>query len=190
MDSIPWLKQKSILARALKRVKEPRHELVGLPITALLIRVDYRFSAYATNPSFVAFLDYLNIRVTGVCEEFAMLVNAQERHACSRGVFFDELCSRGVRSFIDFRDADERAARLQDSEDFAHVTGQVGPPEVCFHGSDDIEHAIRKRQLRHRPVPDLDAAEIYPLCIRSFCCGDALVGIIDAVDFPLRGDRR
>jgi len=73
-------------------------------------------SAYATNPSFVAFLDYLNIRVTGVCEEFAMLINAQERHACSRGVFFGELCSHGVRSFIDFRDEDERAAGLQIDE--------------------------------------------------------------------------
>ncbi len=119
-----------------------------------------------------------------------MLINAQERHACSRGGFFGELCSHGIRSFMDFRDEDERAAGLQDSEDFAHITGQVGPPEVHFLGSDEIERAIRKRQLRHRAVPDLDAAEVYPLCIRYFCCGDALVGIIDAVDFPLRGDRR
>ncbi len=34
-----WLKQKSILARALKRVKEPRHEVAGqLPITASGVR--------------------------------------------------------------------------------------------------------------------------------------------------------
>ena len=79
---------------------------------------------------------------------------------------------------------------LQDSEDFAHVTGQVGPPEVCFHGSYQIERAIRKRQLRNRAVPDLDAAEIYPSRIRSFCCRDAFVGIIEAVDFSLCGDRR
>jgi hypothetical protein len=57
------------------------------------VQSGYLFSAYATNPSFVAFLDYLNIRVTGVCEEFAMLINAQERHACSRGVFFGELAA-------------------------------------------------------------------------------------------------
>ncbi len=119
-----------------------------------------------------------------------MLINAQERHASSRGVFFGELCSHGVLSFIDFRNEDERAAGLQDSEDFAYVTGQVGPPEVGFHGRDKIEHAVRERQLRHGAVPDLNAAEIYPSGIRSFCCGDALVGIIDAVDFPLRGDRR
>jgi len=60
----------------------------------------YRFSAYATDPSFAAFLDYLKIRETGVCEEFAMLINAQERHACSRGVFFGELCSDSVRSTL------------------------------------------------------------------------------------------
>ncbi len=119
-----------------------------------------------------------------------MLINAQERHACSRSVFFGELCSEGIRSFIDFRDEEERAAGLQDSEDLAHVTGQMGPPEVRFHGRDEIEHALRKRQLRHRAVPDLGAAETYPLCIRSFCRGDALAGIIDAVDFPLRGDGR
>src|SRR5258708_17530367 len=34
-----WRRQKSILARALKRVKEPRHEVVGqLPITASGVR--------------------------------------------------------------------------------------------------------------------------------------------------------
>ncbi len=34
-----WLKQKSILARTLKRVKEPRHEVAGqLPITASGVR--------------------------------------------------------------------------------------------------------------------------------------------------------
>ncbi len=119
-----------------------------------------------------------------------MPLNAQERHARSRGVFFGELRSHGVRSFIDFRNEEERAAGLQYSEDFAHVARQVGPPEVCFHGRDEIEHALRKRQLRHRAAPDLHAAEIYPLCIRSFCCGDAFVGIIDAVDFSLRGHRR
>jgi len=127
-----------------------------------------RFSANAANPSFVVFLDHLNIRVTGVCEECAMLINAQERQARSRSVFLGELCGRSVRSFIDFRDQDEPAAGLQDSEGFAHVTGQVGPPEVGFYRCDEIEHAVRKRQLRHRAVPDLDAAELDPLRIRSF----------------------
>ncbi len=119
-----------------------------------------------------------------------MLINAQDCHARPCGVFFSKLCSHGVRSLIDFRNEDERATGLHDSEDFAYVTGQVGPPEVGFHGRDEIEHAARKRQLRNRATPDLDAAEIYPSCIRSLCCGDALVGIIDAVDFSLRGDRR
>src|SRR6266403_4808503 len=162
----------------------------GPQLSVSSVQSGYLFSAYATNPSFVAFLDYLNIRVTGACEEFAILINAQERHACSRGVFFGELCSDGVGSFIDFRDEHGRATGLQDSEDFAHVTGQVGPPKVGFHGRDEIEHAVRKRQLRNRTAPDLDAAEIHPSCIGSLCCGDALVGIIDGVDFSLRGDRR
>jgi len=47
----------------------------------------FRPSAQATNPSFVAFLNNLHSRVTGVCEKFAMLINAQERQACARGVF-------------------------------------------------------------------------------------------------------
>jgi hypothetical protein len=49
----------------------------------------YPLCADSTNPSFAAFLDYLHIRITDVCEEFAMLINAQERHACSRSIFFD-----------------------------------------------------------------------------------------------------
>jgi hypothetical protein len=52
--------------------------------------IGYWFSANATNPSFAAFLDCLNIRETGVGEEFAMLINAQERHARPRGVFLGE----------------------------------------------------------------------------------------------------
>ncbi len=40
--------------------------------------VGYRLSACATNPSFGEFLNYLHIRVTGVCKEFAMLINTQE----------------------------------------------------------------------------------------------------------------
>jgi hypothetical protein len=43
--------------------------------------VGRRLSAQATNPSFVALLEYLSIRVTGVFEEFAMLIDGQERHA-------------------------------------------------------------------------------------------------------------
>jgi hypothetical protein len=99
------------------------------PVTALS-GVGHRFSPDATNPSFLAFLDCLNIRVTGVAEEFAMLSDAQKRHACSRGVFFRELSSPGSHSFINFRDDDERAAGLQDSQHFAHVAEQVRPSEL------------------------------------------------------------
>lgn len=41
------------------------------------------FAAYAANPSLAAFLNDLNIRVAGHCEEFAMLINTQERHTRS-----------------------------------------------------------------------------------------------------------
>jgi hypothetical protein len=88
-------------------------------------------------------------------------------------------------SFVDFRDDYELAAELQDSEDFAHVPWQIGPPEVCFHGGGE-----RKRQLRNRAVADLNAAKIYPPSIRSLCYGDALLGIVHAVDFSLLGDCR
>jgi hypothetical protein len=95
-----------------------------------------------------------------------MLINTQKCHAGSRGVLFREFCSHGVRSLIDFRNKDERATWLDDSEDFAHVTGQVGPPEVRFHRRDEIEHAVWKRQLRNRALPDFDATDINPSCIR------------------------
>ena len=35
------------------------------------------FSAYAANPSFAAFLNHLHVRVAGIGEEFAMLINTQ-----------------------------------------------------------------------------------------------------------------
>ena len=52
-----------------------------------------------------------------------MLICAQERHADLRGVFFDELGRHGVRSFINFRDEDERSAGLQNPENLAHIAG-------------------------------------------------------------------
>jgi len=51
----------------------------------------------------VVLLDYLNIRVTGAGEDFAMLINAQERHTCSRGVFFGELCLAATATYIEDR---------------------------------------------------------------------------------------
>src|SRR6266513_3009595 len=107
--------------------------------------------------------------------------SSRRRHTRSKRDWSSDVCSS---------DLDERTAGFHDSENFAHVTGQVGPLEVCFHGRDEIEHAVRKRQLRNRAVPDLDAAEIYPSYVGSLCCGYALVGIIDAVDFSLRSNRR
>src|SRR5215472_4489521 len=149
-----------------------------------------RLSAKGTNPSFGSFLDDLNPGKTGVGEQLPMLVRTQEHQACSRGIFFGQLGNSGDRAFIDFRNDDEVAAGLGDAEHFAHVARQIRPPEVSFHGSDEIEHAVRKGQLRDRAVADLDPAESDPACIRSLGGSDALLGIIDAVDFSLRGYRR
>lgn len=117
-----------------------------------------------------------------------MLLHAQQRDGATIGIFFGKPGRDGIGSFVDFRDEDERAAGFRDAEDFVHITGQVGPPEVGFHGGDEIEHGVWKRQLRNGGVADLDAAEIDPSCVGSRCCGDALFGIIDAVDFPVRGE--
>ena len=100
------------------------------------------FPAYPANPSFATLLNDLNIRITGVCKDFAMFVDAQERHACPSSIFFGKPGGRRVCSFIDFRDDDEFTAGLKDPKDFAHVCGQVGPPEVCFHGRDEIEDVV------------------------------------------------
>ena len=119
-----------------------------------------------------------------------MLINTQQRHTRSNGVFLGNPGSHCVRSFVDFRDDYELAAELQDSENFAHVPWQIGPPEVGFHGGGEVERVGRKWQMRNRAVADLNAAKLYPPSIRFLCYGDALLGIIHAVDFSLLGDCR
>ena len=104
-------------------------------------------------------------------------------------IFFGKLSSYRLRSFINFRDDDERATGLQDSENFAHVGRQVGPEEVRFHGRGEIEGGVRKWQLRHGALPDLDPGDIDPSGIGSLRSGDARLGVIDAVDLSLRRDR-
>src|SRR5271165_6144593 len=99
-----------------------------------------------------------------------MFIDTQELHTLSWGAFFGELCHLRVRSFIDLPDDDDLAPRLQDSEYFAHSGRQVGPPEVRFHGGYKIEHGVRERELRHRAMPDLDPAHIYPVCVCSLAC--------------------
>src|ERR1700686_2718314 len=99
----------------LKSAQEYENEGLFFVRFARLSGVGYRLSPYATNPSFVAFLNYLHIRVTSVCAEFATLINTQECHARSCGVFFGKLCSHGVRSLIDLRNEYERTTGLHDS---------------------------------------------------------------------------
>src|SRR5216684_2333576 len=148
------------------------------------------FSAHGANRSFAGFLNDLNIRITGSGEEFAMLLNAQKRHTRERKIFFGDTGRPGIRSSIDFRDRDELSAGLQHSEDFAHVTRQVRPPEVRFHRGDQIERVRRKRQLRYRSLPDLDTCLIYPLPVDFGGHSHARPGMIDAADFSLCGGRR
>lgn len=104
--------------------------------------------------------------------------------------FSASLCRWVVCSIIDFRDDDELAARIQDSEYFAHTRRQVRPSEVRSHGHHKIEHATRERELRYRTMPNLDTAHTYSSCICFPACGDALLGIINAVNLSVRSGRR
>ncbi len=108
----------------------------------------------------------------------------------AKGKCFGKVCGRRLRSFISLRDQDESAARLQNPEDFARVGGQVGPEVVYFHGRDEIKDVVRKGQLRHRALPDLDPAFIDPARIDFLGYGDTLIGIVYVADLSLRGDRR
>ena len=116
-----------------------------------------------------------------------MLVHGEEFHPGSRSVFFGKLRDCCARSFIYFRNHDERAARLRYPENFAHVTVKVGPPEVGFDGRDQVEGALRKWKLRDGALANLDAARLDPLFIYFTGDGDALFGMIDSVDLSLAG---
>jgi hypothetical protein len=58
---------------------------------------------------FVVLINDLNVQKTGIGEELAMLLGAQERHPCSVGTFFRKPGSHRVRPFVHFRDDDELA---------------------------------------------------------------------------------
>jgi hypothetical protein len=145
--------------------------------------------AGSTDPTFGAFLDDLNIAEAGIGEEFAVLVHSEERHAHQRGVVFENPCGHGVRAFVDFRDKNGGAARLGDAEDFAHVAGQVEPPEMGFDRRDQVEGGVWKRELRDRAFADFDAAARDPARVGFLAGGDAGVGKIDPVDPSLSGER-
>ena len=57
-----------------------------------------------------------------------------------------------------------------------------------FHGSDDVEGAVRERQLRDGGLPYFDPVVLDPACICSIGESDAFFGVVDAVHFTLRCD--
>ena len=59
-----------------------------------------------------------------------------------------------------------------------------------FHGRDEIKEVVREGRLRRRALPDLDPAYIDPARIGFLRYHDAPIGIINAADLSLRGDRR
>src|SRR5690242_17479850 len=147
------------------------------------------FSADTANPSFAGVRSNLNFRKAGVGEELAMLVHAEAGHSGLWSIFFAKSRHRGVGSLVDFGDDEELALRFQDAEDFAQVSGQVGPPEVRFHRCDEVEHPVGKRQLRHRGVVNLDAVSFDPASVGSVAGGDARFGKVNSVDLSLCSHR-
>ena len=118
-----------------------------------------------------------------------MLLGSEECHTDKLRVFFEEFSGGRVGSFVDFGNEDECAASLEDAEDFAQVSGQVRPEVVRFHGSDDVEGVIRKRQPGDGGLPYFDPARLDPACICSLGESDAFFGIVNAGHFTLRCDR-
>src|ERR1700746_3080005 len=82
-----------------------------------------RLSACSADPSFIRLRHNLNVGKARLSEKAAMLINIQHFHSCFRGILFSQLRYDGVRPFINLRDDDELATRLQGSEYFAHIGG-------------------------------------------------------------------
>src|SRR5215813_3534165 len=117
-----------------------------------------------------------------------MLLDAEERHTGFLRVSLHSLCSEGLRSFVDFRDDDQPATGLQDSQNLAQIHRQSRPPEVRFDRRDDIKGAVRKWQPGDGRFPNLNACNLDPLLVRSHGHGHALLRMIDAIDLALSGD--
>src|SRR5262249_62174696 len=75
-------------------------------------------------------------------------------------------------------------------EAFANAAGKARPPDVLFYRRNQIESVLRKRQLRDRAFPNLDSALLDPFSIGFAGHGDALLGMIQTVDFSLSRDGR
>jgi hypothetical protein len=78
-----------------------------------------------TNPSFARLDCDLNLRIARIDQEFAMLVDHQERHSSLGETFFDQLRSRGIRSFIDSRNNSERTTGFEDFPHFPRRSPKV-----------------------------------------------------------------
>jgi len=71
-----------------------------------------------------------------------MLIYAQDRHIRKRERFAGEPSFCHLSALIDLRDDDERATRLQNSENFAHILGQIGQKKWF---------PLPSRDRKHRP---------------------------------------
>jgi hypothetical protein len=63
-----------------------------------------------------------------------MLLRSKDGHARQLAVFFEEFGGCGIGPPIDFGNEEEAAAGLQDAQDPARASRQVGPKIVRFHG--------------------------------------------------------
>src|SRR5882757_2306239 len=135
------------------------------------------FSANRTNPPFTTLLNNPNIRAARLFQKLTMLLHTKQLQPSPRGVLLRKLSSLRRRSSIDLGNQDERAPRLQNSKHLTHITRQIRPPKVGLHSRNQIEHPVRKRQLRHRTLPNLHAAGIDTSCIDSLRCSNALLGV-------------
>ena len=119
-----------------------------------------------------------------------MLLHRQQLHPCLRRVFLRKLPRLRLRSSIDLRNQNKRAAGLQNSKNLAHITRQVRPEKVGLYRRDEIEYAIRIRQLRHRALADLNPAIFNPSRIGPLGSSNTVLGIINPTDLSLSSDCR
>lgn len=118
-----------------------------------------------------------------------MLVHGQELHARKGKILFHQRGNFGGSVSVHFGDDHQLPARLEHSQDLTHTGGQVRPPEMRFHGRNQVEYVIGKGKAGDRSFNDLDA----PCCDLFFVGlaghGDALPGIVNAIDLPLSRQR-
>ena len=144
------------------------------------------FSAGYANPAFGAVFRDLDVRVTGVGEEVALVFDTEAGRT-------EELHDGRVEfvvgaALVALGDDQQGAAGLEDAEDFLHVVRQIGPIVLGFNGGGQIEFVVGKGKLRDGGLLDFDAAGVQGGGIFAAGGGDAALGVIHAVDFAIGGE--